>query len=110
MRGREDAETTRRQGGVGARLPARLFAEVEAYAERHGLTPAEALPYLVVAGLEAEARAMLDGADGALLAAWRPDDGAGQAAALIQAANDEDRACPDRLRGQRRDGPSNTSA
>ena len=110
MRGSEDAEMTRRDGGVGLRLSARLLADVEAYAERHGLTPAEALPYLVAAGLEAEAHAMLGGADGAPLTAWRPDGGAGPAAAPTEPANDEDRACIDRLGARRGDGPAHPGA
>lgn len=42
-------------------LPPTLHQDVESYAQVHGILPAEALRYLVLAGLEAEARAMVEG-------------------------------------------------
>ena len=44
-------------------LPRGLYAQVQAYAGTHHIRRSEALRYLVEAGLAAEARAMLDGAD-----------------------------------------------
>ena len=43
---------------VGVDLPAALLRQIDAYARTHSLLPTEALPYLIAAGLCAEARAM----------------------------------------------------
>lgn len=43
---------------VGVDLPAALLRQIDAYARTHSLLPTEALPYLIAAGLSAEAQAM----------------------------------------------------